>query len=1517
MLLGKFSDGRQNAPAKEGTGPSKSQAIKIAREAQQAYAVAVRNEDKRACFEYAKTGKCSRGDVCKFNHAVSLMSAVGGGSKVAAPVEGRDCFEWVRTGTCRFGDRCKFGHPSGGGSTTTAPPAALGSTPAAAPRKGASSATSKVMFALGKGRSDWAREESEDEQSLVVLVDVPPPAEEPDAVVCAARVDSSATIGWDTMASINVAGSLEVIPDARRVDSGRNAVGVGGVRPITHVGTCPRSGLEMSYIGGGTPNLMSLGRVLQPDDAGESGIAIFTSHGAVRVRATSGIFAEIMELVARAEEAGRVEGFAVMRNYVYEETLAPPETALAVTTSLFAHRIRLDSLDGVLNFLVASGLGKAALITGVRQGTLKGLPAGITEEKIENFFKYVGKDADQLEAEITTACLRQPKDYEVETTNVPGRILQVDNMDPSFSRLAQPTGQVASTGRVVIARNAVPSIGGFKDSVLSLDEGSGYCSLFGRATKKDPHVLLRRILRKHLRLGRVHLVKVDQEFATQECTDIVERFGGKVRQATPAEHRRTTNMIEGCGRWLQEGGQMNMNRLRPLVKAGVLTAVQARSLWFHALKMAVVAWNLKQSMCNPHKTRYEEGTGDVANLSYIVMMPFGLQVIGKNLHNGEDGRGVMCVYIGPSLAVKGGILTYNPVTGRVSIKYSFVPINNVRKASDSQRLAAARAVYGRMRALPEVVELEDGEEAEVESRPALRVSAESPVELSATVPESVPGAAAEEESPAQDDASQDGDGSPVQDESPDGDGFQRQVLTEEPLEPPSDDESVPDLVSNSESGSSEDEVLDRVLTSKSARKKAPIRASGARGKGVRASAPVDGSKAGGGSKVVRIPAVSKYGTRSKSRIFAVEEADGDSDAEGPPLWARNKSRVLPGEECDEASGAVFAGASGGDQSRGGDGSPGGDQSRGGDGSPGGDKSAVGGDKSPKGARPPKPTVPPARVCESDPLWAAADRREAEKLTAEDTLLDLSKDEKGRFVRPANAVVLRLLKIREYKWKPDPDTGVERWLECVRMVCDGSVDKRPEKHYAETPDRILLMLMSSVEATLAMPCTGSDVVRAYLNAQSLDRNIVIVSPFNIPGIPRESLLNKGLYGSKAGALSWQVWIDDVMKGLEFRKLLIARGVYAKRGPSGKMVRAFRHADDFRFSCEDQLARVAEEFQMRSKVRMAEFTGLERFLGCTFEYINAKTGEPDRAGTLVLVRQCDKIAEMKAKYEHLRKDYNAKDRPRKAALPVNAIKTDEELERGQEVLLSPERVTEYQGLVGCITWIVNSTRPDAKLAGYLVSSRMSAPREWDMFLAVWVMDFLVGTIHTPLVLGGDILDPEVYADASFATLPERRSIVAHCAVTGRGSGAIYANVSSTKCAVTSIWEAELVAGCGGMDTALYLTKACQELEYAVPARRCVRVDNQAEVEWVKGSVSNKRSRHIDVKYYRARHLQEEGDISVEFVPTADNIADILTKPLPPPVFLRLAGMILGHELCRGLNVKGLLGSPSAAGATSKGN
>ena len=43
------------------------------------------------------------------------------------------------------------------------------------------------------------------------------------------------------------------------------------------------------------------------------------------------------------------------------------------------------------------------------------------------------------------------------------------------------------------------------------------------------------------------------------------------------------------------------------------------------------------------------------------------------------------------------------------------------------------------------------------------------------------------------------------------------------------------------------------------------------------------------------------------------------------------------------------------------------------------------------------------------------------------------------------------------------------------------------------------------------------------------------------------------------------------------------------------------------------------------------------------------------------------------------------------------------------------------------------------------------------------------------------------------------------------------------------------------------------------------------------THERTKHIDIPYMLIRHHQQTRDIAVEYVPTEDQVADALTKPL----------------------------------------
>jgi hypothetical protein len=177
---------------------------------------------------------------------------------------------------------------------------------------------------------------------------------------------------------------------------------------------------------------------------------------------------------------------------------------------------------------------------------------------------------------------------------------------------------------------------------------------------------------------------------------------------------------------------------------------------------------------------------------------------------------------------------------------------------------------------------------------------------------------------------------------------------------------------------------------------------------------------------------------------------------------------------------------------------------------------------------------------------------------------------------------------------------------------------------------MLLMMISIGATIGESAITSDAIRAYLNAEVLDPNLVVIASPYMKAIPPKGLLNKGLYGTLKGALGWEVWIDKRIIGeMEFKKCSIPRGMYVKVEDEA-VTRLYRHSDDFRMSSKDpeRMRKTADEFSKR--VRMGEWKQCDRFLGMTIEYHLNTSGDFSRGNNVACLRGTEKIVEMIEKF-----------------------------------------------------------------------------------------------------------------------------------------------------------------------------------------------------------------------------------------------------------------------------------------------
>ncbi|CAI7740082.1 unnamed protein product, partial [Closterium sp. NIES-53] len=203
--------------------------------------------------------------------------------------------------------------------------------------------------------------------------------------------------------------------------------------------------------------------------------------------------------------------------------------------------------------------------------------------------------------------------------------------------------------------------------------------------------------------------------------------------------------------------------------------------------------------------------------------------------------------------------------------------------------------------------------------------------------------------------------------------------------------------------------------------------------------------------------------------------------------------------------------------------------------------------------------------------------------------------------------------------------------------------------------------------------------------------------------------------------------------------------------------------------------------------------------------------------------------------------------------------------------------YPELVGCVMYLMTCTRPDlayplSLLARYVAPGRH---RKVHRDAAKRVLRYLCRTSGMGLVLGGRA---RVFLtgqpDASWADdLATQRSSQGYTFSLGSGSVSWQSTRSSS--VLSSSCEAEIYAGAMAAQELRWLTYLLTDLGEAPRSPPVLYVDNKAMLALCQEHIT----KHIALRYFLARELQQCGQLRLAYVASQTNIADVFTKALQP--------------------------------------
>lgn len=174
------------------------------------------------------------------------------------------------------------------------------------------------------------------------------------------------------------------------------------------------------------------------------------------------------------------------------------------------------------------------------------------------------------------------------------------------------------------------------------------------------------------------------------------------------------------------------------------------------------------------------------------------------------------------------------------------------------------------------------------------------------------------------------------------------------------------------------------------------------------------------------------------------------------------------------------------------------------------------------------------------------------------------------------------------------------------------------------------------------------------------------------------------------------------------------------------------------------------------------------------------------------------------------------------------------------LNKVKAKAFHNIVTKALYIMKRARPDISVAIAFLTTRVREPDHDDWEKLSHLMKYLRGTKELPLTLGAEGTGiVKWYVDASFAVHPNAQGY-----------------------------------------------EITENLLYQ---------DNKSSILLEKNgkSSSGKRTRHISIRYFFVTDRIAKGELSLEWCPTKDMIADFMTKPLQGFLFKKFRDIIMGIE------------------------
>ncbi|CAI7773923.1 unnamed protein product [Closterium sp. NIES-53] len=360
------------------------------------------------------------------------------------------------------------------------------------------------------------------------------------------------------------------------------------------------------------------------------------------------------------------------------------------------------------------------------------------------------------------------------------------------------------------------------------------------------------------------------------------------------------------------------------------------------------------------------------------------------------------------------------------------------------------------------------------------------------------------------------------------------------------------------------------------------------------------------------------------------------------------------------------------------------------------------------------------------------------------------------------------------------------------------------------------------------------------------------------------LRRPVHGLRQAPREWHDTLRTTLAALGFAPSTADPSLFLRTGTSLPLFYVLVYVDDFVFATADTEALTLVKFELQKRHTCTDLGELRSYLGLLITR--------DRARRTITLTQSHMVHQVLQRFGF--QFSSPQPTPLSTSHSLSAPPSDKSVESSGP----------YPELVGCLMYLMTCTRPDLAyplnlLARYVAPGRHRKVH-WDA--AKRVLRYLCSTSGMGLVLGGR--GPVVltgHADPSWVDdSATQRSSQGY--IFSLGSGSVSWQSTRSSSVLSYSCEAEIYVGAMAAQELRWLTFLLTDLGEQPRSPPVLYVDNKAMIALGQEHRVEHRTKHITLRYFLARELQQRGQLRLAYVASRANTADVFAKALPPACF-----------------------------------